>query len=82
MSTTEGASGAGPIYRIVSRVHINQWVDSLQRAVAGWEIRAWWARTGTTIPIFVADDAYTPETVDAAIRAAGEKDEKIHGLGG
>jgi hypothetical protein len=69
-------------YRIVSRVHVNQWSNELQQAVPGWDIRAYWAATATTLPVFVPDVNYTPENVDQFIRLAGEKDEKIHALGG
>lgn len=69
-------------YRIVSRVHVNQWSAELQQAVPGWDIRAQWIGTGTILPVFVPDASYTPENVDVLIRAAGAKDEQIHGLGG
>lgn len=69
-------------YRIISRSHVNQWSDALQAAVPGWDIRALWLRTGTVIPVFVPDASYTPDNVDALIRAAGATDEAIHALGG
>jgi hypothetical protein len=70
-----------PTYRIVSRVHVNRWVDDLQAAVPGWELKAQWFPTGTFLPVFVADANYTPDNVDAIIRAAGARDERIHALG-
>lgn len=69
-------------YRIVSRLHINQWDNALQQAVAGWDIRALWIKTGTILPIFVPDASYTAENVDTLIRIAGAKDEQMHALGG
>jgi hypothetical protein len=69
-------------YRIVSRVHVNQWSNELQQAVPGWDIRALWVKTGTMLPIFVPDASYTAENVDTLIRIAGAKDEQIHELGG
>lgn len=69
-------------YRIVSRVHVNQWDTGLQQAVPGWDIRALWIRTGTIIPVFVPDASYTAENVDTLIRIAGAKDEQMHALGG
>lgn len=70
------------VYRIVSRVHTNQWNEGMQQAVAGWDIRALWTRTGTILPVFCPDTNYTPENVDALIRNAGAKDDAIHSLGG
>lgn len=69
-------------YRIVSRVHVNRWDEALQAAVAGWDIRALWVKTGTVIPVFVPDASYTAENVDALVRIAGAKDDQIHSLGG
>lgn len=69
-------------YAIVSRVHVNRWSDDLQRAVPGWDIKARWNATGTILPVFVPDAAYTAPNVDTLIRAAGAKDEQIHNLGG
>ena len=75
-------SSSSTTYRIVSRVHVNQWNDQLQQAVPGWDVRALWVRTGTILPVFVPDTQYTAENVDTLIRAAGEQDDKIHALGG
>lgn len=82
MSTAAATASLPTVYRIVSRVHVNQWSNELQQAVPGWDIRAVWIRTGTTLPVFVADANYTAENVDAAIRHAGAIDEQIHALGG
>lgn len=71
-----------PTYRIISRVHVNQWVNDLQETVPGWQIKARWSKTGAILPVFIPDDVYTPQTVDAAIKAAGATDEQIHALGG
>lgn len=81
MSAAAAAADSTQAYRIVSRVHINQWSDELQRGVPGWDIRAYWIKTGTTLPIFVPDANYTPQTVDTLIRHAGANDEQIHALG-
>lgn len=70
-----------PVYVILSRVHTNQWDDDLQTTVPGWSIKARWSNTGTVLPVFVPDSVYTPQTVDALIRAAGANDEQIHKLG-
>lgn len=70
------------LYRIVSRVHVNQWNDQLQAAVPGWDIRALWISTGTILPVFVPDTQYTPENVDQLVRHAGELDDRMHALGG
>lgn len=69
-------------YAIISRVHVNRWDDDLQRAVPGWDIKARWNATGTILPVFIPDAAYTAANVDTFIRAAGAKDEQIHNLGG
>lgn len=74
-------SPADAAYSIISRSHVNHWDNGLQRAVAGWEIAARWTSTGTILPVFVADANYTPDQVDAAIKAAGVKDEAIEKLG-
>lgn len=76
MSSTE------TVYRIISRVHVNQWSNELQQAVPGWDIRALWIKTGTVLPIFVPDASFTAENVDTLIRIAGAKDDAIHQLGG
>lgn len=76
MSSTETA------YRIISRVHVNQWSNELQTAVPGWDIKALWIKTGTVLPIFVPDASFTAENVDTLIRIAGAKDDAIHQLGG
>jgi hypothetical protein len=69
-------------YRIISRVHVNQWSNELQQAVPGWDIRALWIKTGTVLPVFVPDASFTAENVDTLIRIAGAKDDSIHALGG
>jgi hypothetical protein len=69
-------------YRIVSRLHVNQWDNALQQAVAGWQVKALWLKTGTILPVFVPDSAFTAENVDALIRSAGATDDAIHALGG
>lgn len=68
-------------YRIVQRNHVSQWSTELNRAVDGWNVLALWLSTRTVLPVFVPDDRYTPENVDALIRAAGATDEAIHKLG-
>jgi hypothetical protein len=70
------------VYRIIQRLHVNQWSDDLGRAVPGWEIKALWNKTGTVLPIFLPDSSYTAENVDTLLRAAGARDEQIHELGG
>jgi hypothetical protein len=75
-------SEPAPVYRIVSRVHVNRWDEALQAAVPGWDVRALWARTGTVLPVFIPDTQFTPENVDTLIRAAGETDDRVHALGG
>lgn len=70
-----------PVYTILSRVHVNQWDNDRQTAVAGWSIQAKWRATGTVLPVFILDDAYTADNVDRAIRAAGARDEAVHALG-
>lgn len=74
-------SPAAPVYTIVSRNHVNKWNDGLQRAEAGWELVARWLATATLLPVFLTDERYTPDQVDAEIKAAGAKDEMIHALG-
>jgi len=69
-------------YRILSRVHVNQWDDQLQTAVPGWQVLALWLSTGTVLPVFVADSHYDATNLDTLIRAAGAKDDQIHALGG
>jgi hypothetical protein len=75
-------SDAPAAYRIVSRLHVNQWSNQLQQAIPGWDIRALWISTGTILPVFVPDASYTAENVDAMIRSAGATDEQMHALGG
>lgn len=70
-----------PTYSIISRNHVSKWNGQLQRAEQGWELVARWEATGTLLPVFVPDDRYTPDQVDAAIRALGAKDDAIHKLG-
>lgn len=82
MSTTAVEPAQPTTYRIVSRVHVNRWDDSLQTTVPGWEIKALWLRTGTVLPVFVPDQAFTAPNVDALIREAGARDDQIHALGG
>lgn len=82
MSTTAVDNVAAGTYRIVSRVHVNQWSNELQQAVPGWDIRALWVSTGTVLPVFVPDSQYTAENVDAFVRHAGAIDDQIHKLGG
>jgi len=82
MSATAPDASTATVYRIVSRVHVNQWSNELQQAVPGWDIRAYWVKTGVTLPVFVPDSAYTAEHVDAMIRHAGTLDEQMHTLGG
>lgn len=82
MTAIAPTESSGAAYRIVSRVHVNQWSNELQQAVAGWDIRALWISTGTVLPVFVPDSQYTAENVDNFIRHAGAADEKIHALGG
>lgn len=69
------------LYRIISRSHVAQWNDALQQAVPGWELKALWTRTGTVLPVFVPDTAYSAKNVDRLIRAQGELDDQIHALG-
>jgi hypothetical protein len=69
------------VYRIITRVHINQWSAELSQAIPGWELRCLWLATGTTLPVFVPDSVYTPENVDALVKAAGATDDAIHALG-
>jgi len=69
-------------YTIISRVHVNTYDPRIAQVVPGWELKAVWGKTGTVLPVFVADQYYSAETVDAAIRAAGAQDEEIHSLGG
>lgn len=71
-----------PAYRILSRLHVNQWDNGLQQTVAGWQIKAQWFATGTILPVFVPDASYTAVNVDALIRDAGARDEQMHALGG
>lgn len=71
----------GRKYRIVTRVHINQWNEPLQSVIPGWDIRALWYPTGTILPVFVPDTNYSPEVADSLIKQAGEKDDAIHALG-
>lgn len=82
MAATAPSANLPTVYRIVSRVHVNQWSPELQQAVPGWDIRALWVATGTMLPVFVPDANYTAENVDMAIRHAGGIDESIHQLGG
>jgi hypothetical protein len=70
-----------PAYVILTRVHVAQFDNDLQETVPGWSIRARWSSTGTVLPVFVPDSVYTPQTVDAKIRAAGKLDDEIHRLG-
>lgn len=75
-------SSTATVYTILSRSQVNQWDDQLQRAETGWKIAVRWEATSTVFSVFVADRNYTPDQVDAAIRAAGAKDEQIETLGG
>jgi hypothetical protein len=81
MSAASAVDDAMAVYKIVSRTHVNQWSNELQQAVPGWDIRAYWVKTGTTLPVFVPDAQYTADNVDAIIRHYGALDEKIHSLG-
>jgi hypothetical protein len=81
MSATLASEGNATTYRIVSRVHVNQWSNELQQAVPGWDVRVYWVKTGTTIPVFVPDSQYTAENLDTVIRHFGAIDEQIHALG-
>jgi hypothetical protein len=49
--------------------------------VPGWDVRVYWVKTGTTIPVFVPDSQYTAENLDTVIRHFGAIDEQIHALG-
>ncbi|PYO45025.1 MAG: hypothetical protein DMD33_00860 [Gemmatimonadetes bacterium] len=69
-------------YRILSRVHVTKWVDDLQEAVEGRDLKALWLSTGTTLRIFVPDKVYSAENVDKLLRAEGAEDERIHALSG
>lgn len=69
-------------YRIVTRYHVNEWSEDLQATVPGWRVKALWIKTGTILPVFMPDQSYTPENLDAAIRHAGAVDESMHSLGG
>jgi hypothetical protein len=69
------------VYTIESRIHLTRWDPAKQQAVAGWEVTALWAATGTRLPVFIPDDQYNAANVDAAIRQAGYKDEEIGALG-
>lgn len=68
-------------FRILSKTHVNRWNQNLQTAEPGWDIKALWVSTGTTIPVFVPDSQYTAENVDQAIRHLGALDERVHALG-
>jgi hypothetical protein len=46
MSATLASEGNATTYRIVSRVHVNQWSNELQQAVPGWDVRVYWVKTG------------------------------------
>lgn len=82
MASPAASDAQQAVYHIVSRVHISQWSNELQQAVPGWDIRAYWVATGTTLAVFVPDSRYTADNVDRLIRAAGATDEQIHNLGG
>jgi len=69
------------LYKIGPRVHENRYDPNTGQVVPGWSITATWLSTGTQIPVFVADTAYTPGAVDAAIRAAGLQDDQLEQLG-
>lgn len=70
-----------PDYSVVSQVHINQWVSSLNRAVPGWEITVRDNTTGTIVPVFVDDDHYGPEQARTLIEAALAPVRQIASLG-
>lgn len=74
-------SPSTPVYAILARVQVNRWDVPLQRTVTGWDVTAQWAATGTILHVFVPDDRYTPDQVDALIRAAGAKDDAMESLG-
>ena len=68
-------------YQIVSTIASTEWSQQLQQAVSGWTVRALWLPTNTILPVFVPDDVYTADNVDALIRAAGAKNSAVHSLG-
>lgn len=82
MSSLASDPDTNAAYRIVSKTHVNQWSNELQQAVPGWDIRIYWVKTGSTIPIFVPDSQYTADNVDKIARHFGAVDEQVHALGG
>lgn len=65
----------------ISRNHVNKWDDSLQQAVPGWEMKILNLHTGTTLPVFVPDDRYSPDNVTLAIANVIEQDNAVHNIG-
>jgi len=79
---SELASGnPQPDYVVISQTHINRWDESTQRAIAGWEVTVRDGYTGVTVPVFVADDFYTPDNVRLLIEQTLTPVREVHGLG-
>lgn len=68
-------------YSILSRTHIDKYDPAVQTVVSGWQLKVLWASTGTVLNVFVPDASYSPDTVDAEIRAQGALDDQIGTLG-
>lgn len=75
-------TGAAPAYRRVAWAHVNKWDPLLQDTVSGWEGKFLWVSTGNILPVFIDDAHYTPENLDALVRAAGALEDATHKLGG
>ncbi|HEY4441651.1 MAG TPA: hypothetical protein VGN14_14425 [Candidatus Elarobacter sp.] len=81
MSEQLQEAASTPLYTIVSQKYETPWDDQLQKAVKGVTLTVRWTATGNIIPVFVSDANYTPAQVDAAIKAAGARDQAIAQLG-
>lgn len=65
----------------VDRVQQDHFDADLNQTIPSWRLRVKWLATGSVLTVWVPVANYTPDQVNAAILAAGAKDEAIEKLG-
>ena len=68
-------------YRVMRQVHINELDRASGQVVPGWQITVRDLHTGTVVPVFVADDLYSPDNARQIIEASLEQIRGVHALG-
>lgn len=67
-------------YSWIDRTPTDYFDPVLNESVRGIRLRVVWTATGTPLTVYLPLTSYTPDQVDAAIKAAGAKEDAIAGL--